>query len=171
MWKTQVSLDFSRIFCPHPLCDNLWQKFLTSVDKFFHPQKIIHFSPKCGGNVSWLVEAALTENGGLKASTGVSKPRRVSPPQRRNKVGSVFRRDMCVPKNTSRPESACLSGAVQAANPHFLNGTKIHSKSLTHIGYSHWCEYPSPPRRSRAWSCRTPRYARWRGERWCGRGC
>jgi hypothetical protein len=69
MWKTPVSPGFARIFCPRPLCDNLWQKFLTNVDNFFSPQKIIHFSPKCGGKMSWLVEGSLSEK----------EPRRVSP--------------------------------------------------------------------------------------------
>ena len=134
MWKTPVSPGFARIFCPRPLWDNLWQNFMTNVDNFFSPQRIIHFSPKCGGKMSWLVEGSLSEK----------EPRRVSPPQRRKKVKSVFSRDMCVGKNSSRPESACQAGAGQAAIPHFLNGTKIHSKSpiFIRIGCLHWYEYP-----------------------------
>ena len=142
MWKTQVSPEFSRIFCPRPLWDNLWQYFLTNVDKFFHPQNIIHFSPKCGGKMSLMVEADLTENryvGGRKTASQNSAFRR-----RRNKFRFMISNDMCIGNHSSRPESACQAGAGQAAIPHFLNGTKIHSKSpiLIRIGCLHWYGYP-----------------------------
>jgi len=48
----------------------------------------------------------------------MQRPRRVSPQQRRNKVKSVFRRDMCVPENSSRPASVPKGCAQQAVIPH-----------------------------------------------------
>ena len=117
MWKTLISPEFARIFCPRPLCDNLWQNFLTNVDNFFSPQKIIHFSPKFGGNMSLMVEADLTENryvGERKTASQNSAFRR-----RRNKFQSMISNDMCIGNHSSRPESACRTGAVQAAIPTF----------------------------------------------------
>ena len=154
MWKTPVSPGFARIFCPRPLCDNLWQKFLTNVDNFFSPQKIIHFSPKCGGKMSLMVEAALTENryvGERKTASQNSAFRR-----RRNKFRFMISNDMCIGNHSSRPANVRAFGPCDAAGrnltlfecaknlqntqcPRLLpKRTKInfgaHSKSLIRIG-------------------------------------
>ncbi len=42
------------------------------------------------------------------------KPRRVSPPQRRNKIRLVFCRDMCVAENTSRPANVQIGRPARA---------------------------------------------------------
>jgi hypothetical protein len=52
-----------------------------------------------------------------KFCEAISTPRRVSPSQRRKKIKYVFRRDMCVPENTSRPSSVPKGRAQRGASP------------------------------------------------------
>ena len=126
MWKTPVSPGFARIFCPRPLCDNLWQKFLTNVDNFFSPQETLHFSPKCGGKMSLMVEAAQTENryvGGRKTASQSFAFRR-----RRNKFRFMISNDMCIGNHSSRPANVRAFGPCDAAGRKTLLGTQ-HSGS------------------------------------------
>ena len=73
----------------------------------------------------------------------VKKPRRVSPPQRRNQVKSVFPGDMCVGKNTSRPAN------VRAASLRRFLGPRANSAKRFAWGeeaqgsarsFRHWAE-------------------------------